>query len=118
MKGRIDLKPLVKAEPKVVAANAEVQTAARRLDRINPNGLLEAVASPLVDLRAQVAKVALTTATAARAVQLLPPMLGADGPREYLLLVQNNAEQRATGGIPGSVILLRAVDGAVKVVEQ
>ena len=45
-------------------------------------------------------------------------MLGADGPREYLLLVQNNAEQRATGGIPGSVVLLRAVDGAVKVVEQ
>jgi hypothetical protein len=116
--GRVDLKPLVKAEPKVVAANAEVQTAARRLDAINPNGLLAAVAAPLADLRAQVAKVALTTATAARAVQLLPPMLGADGPREYLLLVQNNAEQRATGGIPGSVLLLRVVDGAVKVVEQ
>jgi len=116
--GRVDLKPLVKAAPKVVAANSEVQTAVRRLGAINPNGLLEAVASPLADLRAQVAKVALTTATAARAVQLLPPMLGGDGPREYLLLVQNNAEQRATGGIPGSVLLLRAVDGAVKVVEQ
>ena len=114
--GRVDLKPLMKAEPKVVAANTEVQTAARRLDAINPNGLLAAVAAPLADLRAQVAKVALTTATAARAVQLLPPMLGAEGPREYLLLVQNNAEQRATGGVP-TLILLRAVDGAVKVVQ-
>jgi len=114
--GRVDLKPLMKAEPKVVAANSEVQTAARRLDAINPNGLLAAVAAPLADLRAQVAKVALTTATAARAVRLLPPMLGADGPREYLLLVQNNAEQRATGGVP-TLILLRAVDGAVKVVQ-
>jgi Protein of unknown function (DUF4012) len=118
VKGRIDLKPLVKATPEVVAANAEVQTATRRLDEINPNGLIAAVAAPLLDLRAQVAKVALTTATAARTVQLLPPMLGADGPREYLLLVQNNAEQRATGGIPGSVLLLRVVDGAVKVVGQ
>ncbi len=54
----------------------------------------------------RLAKVSLTTATAARAVRLLPPMLGADGPREYLLLVQNNAEQRATGGIPGSVVQL------------
>jgi hypothetical protein len=116
--GRVDLKPLVKAEPKVVAADTEVQTAARRLDAIDSKPLLAGVATSLVDLRAQVAKVALTTATAARAVRLLPPMLGADGPREYLLLVQNNAEQRATGGIPGSVLLLRAVDGAVKVVEQ
>jgi hypothetical protein len=71
-----------------------------------------------VDLRTKVAKVAATTATAARAVQLLPPMLGAAGPRQYLLLVQNNAEPRATGGIPGSVVLLRATDGKVEVVEQ
>jgi hypothetical protein len=114
--GRVDLKPLVRAEPKVVAANSEVQTAARRLDAINPNELLAAVAAPLAELRSQVAKVALTTATAARAVRLLPPMLGAEGPREYLLLVQNNAEQRATGGVP-TLILLRAVDGVVKVAQ-
>ncbi len=116
--GRVDLKPLVKAAPKVVAANVEVQSAVRRLDAINADQLLAAVAAPLADLRPRIHKVAQTTATAARAVQLLPPMLGADGPREYLMLVQNNAEQRATGGIPGSVLLLRAVDGAVKVVEQ
>jgi len=116
VKGRVDLKPLVKAAPKVVAANTEMQTAARSLDAIDPQPLLAAVAAPLADLRTQVAKVALTTATAARAVQLLPPMLGADGPREYLLLVQNNAEQRATGGV-STLILLRAVDGAVKVVQ-
>src|SRR5665811_2178010 len=62
--GRVDLAPLVKAAPKVVAANAEVQTAVRRLDAIDPNGLLSAVAAPLVDLRTQVGEVALTTATA------------------------------------------------------
>jgi hypothetical protein len=116
--GRVDLAPLIKAGPKVVAANAAVQRSVRRLDVIDPDGLHPAVAAPLADLRTQMHKVALTTATAARAVRLLPPMLGADGPRQYLLLVQNNAEQRATGGIPGSVILLRAVDGAVQVVEQ
>ena len=116
--GRVDLAPLVKAAPQVVGANAEVQTAVKRLGAIDPDGLHAAVAAPLTDLRTQMKSVALTTATAARAVRLLPPMLGADGPREYLMLVQNNAEQRATGGIPGSVILLRAVDGAVEVVEQ
>jgi len=114
--GRVNLAPLVKARPQVVAANAEVQAAVRRLDAIDPDGLLTEVAAPLADLRTQVHKVALTTATADRAVRLLPPMLGADGPRQYLLLVQNNSEQRATGGVP-TLILLRAVDGAVEVVE-
>jgi Protein of unknown function (DUF4012) len=116
--GRVDLAPLVKAAPKVVAADKEVRAAADRLDAIDGDGLVAAVAKPLADLRTQVGKVALTTGTAARAVRLLPPMLGAGGPREYLMLVQNNAEQRATGGIPGSVVHLRAVDGAVKVVDQ
>jgi hypothetical protein len=114
--GRVNLAPLVKARPKVVAANAEVQAAVRRLEAIDPDGLLTEVAAPLADLRTQVGEVALTTATAERAVRLLPPMLGADGPRQYLLLVQNNSEQRATGGVP-TLIVLRAVDGEVKVVE-
>jgi hypothetical protein len=109
--GRVNLAPLVKAALQVVAANAAVQIATGKLAAIDPHGLLAAIGAPLVDLCTQVGKVALTTATAARAVRLLPPMLGAHGPRTYLLLVQNNAEQRATGGVP-TLILLRAVNGA------
>jgi len=116
--GRVDLAPLVKAAPKVVAANSAVMAAAARLDAIDSGALVPSVAAPLADLSAQVAKVAMTTATAARAVQLLPAMLGVGGPRQYLLLVQNNAEQRATGGEVGQVILLRAEHGVVKVLEQ
>lgn len=116
--GRVNLAPLLKAAPTVIAADVEVQSAVVRLDGIEIGHLLPVVAGPLEDLRSQVANVALTTGTAARAVRLLPPMLGAGGPREYLLLVQNNAEQRATGGIPGSVVQLRAVEGAVKIVKQ
>jgi hypothetical protein len=116
--GRIDLAPLVKAAPGVEDADAQVQAGLGRLNAIDPGALIAPVSAPVADLQARVGKLALTTATAARAVRLLPPMLGAKGPRDYLLLVQNNAEPRATGGIPGSVILLRADHGAVKVVEQ
>jgi hypothetical protein len=38
--------------------------------------------------------------------RLVPPMMGGDGPRHYLLVVQNNAETRSTGGLPGSFIML------------
>lgn len=57
-------------------------------------------------------------ATMDRAVQLLPGMLGADGPRDYLLLFQNNAELRTAGGIPGALALIRAEDGRISIVEQ
>ena len=114
--GRVDLQSLAEAAPAVVAADGEVQAATATLDSINPDELLPAVAAPLEDLRGQVDTVALTTATAARAVQLLPPMLGADGPRQYLMLVQNNAEQRATGGV-STLIVLKAVNGKVTVTE-
>ena len=116
--GRIDLAPLVRAAPGVEEADAQVQAGLGRLNAIDPGALIAPVSAPVADLQTRVAKLALTTATAARAVRLLPPMLGAKGPREYLLLVQNNAEPRATGGIPGSVILLRADHGAVTVVKQ
>lgn len=35
-------------------------------------------------------------------LQLIPQMLGGDGSRTYLVLAQNNAELRSTGGLPGS----------------
>jgi hypothetical protein len=115
VRGRVDLTPLAQAAPKVMAAEAAVQSAVRRLGASDSGALVESVAVPLADLRAQVGKVATTTGTAARAVRLLPPMLGADGPRSYLMLVQNNAELRATGGEVGSVVLLRATDGRIQV---
>lgn len=52
---------------------------------------------------------------AADTVELLPGLLGADGPRRYLLVQQNNAEIRSTAGFPGSTFLLRADAGRVEV---
>lgn len=116
--GRVDLDPLTRAAPDVVAADQVVQDALDQVRGIDASAVVPVVATQLAQLDEQLADVAVTTATASRAVQLLPAMLGASGPRHYLLLVQNNAELRATGGIPGSVVLLRADAGAVDVVEQ
>ncbi|WP_421732392.1 DUF4012 domain-containing protein [Cellulomonas sp.] len=116
--GRVDLRPLQDAAPAIVAADDSVQLTAQRLEDLDTSSLLALVAEPVETLRDQVADVAVTTATAARAALLVPAMMGAEGPRNYLVLVQNNAEQRATGGIPGSVLLLHADAGAVTVVGE
>lgn len=48
----------------------------------------------------------------------LSSMMGADGPKNYLLLVQNNAEARGTGGIPASVVMLRFDGGKLEIAAQ
>ncbi len=116
--GRVDLAPLVRAAPRVVAADATVRAARSDLRAVDAGAVVPVVAAQLRRLDARLADVGSTTATAARAVQLIPPLLGAGGPRHHLILVQNNAELRATGGIPGSVVLLRADAGAVEVVDR
>ncbi|ABW10727.1 conserved hypothetical protein [Parafrankia sp. EAN1pec] len=45
------------------------------------------------------------------ATRLGPGMLGADGPRRYLIVVQNPAESRANGGIIGGFGVLTVIDG-------
>ena len=48
----------------------------------------------------------------------MPSMLGGDEPRTYLVLNQNTAEQRVLGGIPGSILLVRAERGRVTLVDS
>lgn len=116
--GRIDLDPLVAAGPLVSAASDAAARVATRLDAIETDGLLDLIAAPVADVQGRVRDFALTLRTGERATTLLPPMLGADGPRRYLLLLQTNAELRATGGLPGAISVITADDGLIEVSGQ
>ncbi|WP_182524743.1 DUF4012 domain-containing protein [Nocardioides dongkuii] len=59
-----------------------------------------------------------TLSSASTALEVLPSMLGDDEERNYLLVFQNNAEIRATGGLPGAVALLRTEDGKIELTRQ
>ncbi|WP_170037213.1 DUF4012 domain-containing protein [Georgenia soli] len=116
--GRIDLEPFQQAAPKVISADEAVRSAQITLKDVETADLLEQIRGPVDRLTEQVDQVAEMTATAARAVKLIPAMMGADGRREYVLLVQNNSEPRATGGLPGSYVLLTVEDGTIDLAEQ
>ncbi|MBL0887528.1 DUF4012 domain-containing protein [Myceligenerans indicum] len=115
--GRIDLERLRRVAPEVVRADRSVELAADRVGMLD-GAMLPPVGDAVERLRAQLDGLRTTTATAARAVDVLPPLLGADGPRNYLVLVQNPAEPRALGGIAGTVLVLRAAGGEVTLVDQ
>ncbi|KUO20267.1 DUF4012 domain-containing protein [Streptomyces dysideae] len=65
----------------------------------------------LVSQLRRMAPVMTDTAVAAR---VLPPMLGADGPRRYIAVFQNTAEARGTGGLPGAFAVLTADQGKLR----
>lgn len=48
---------------------------------------------------------------------ILPQMLGADGPRNYLITAENNAEIRACGGFVGALGILNVDNGVISLAE-
>ncbi|MBO1267713.1 DUF4012 domain-containing protein [Arthrobacter cavernae] len=116
--GQISLEPIRNTSPSIIAAAKTVQLAHDRLESIDAGGLLPPVRDPLVDTRAKLNDVRLSLNSAAGAVQLLPAMMGGEGPRNYLVLIQNNAEVRASGGIPGALAVIRADHGKIRMEAQ
>lgn len=106
-----NLKPLEAASPSVSGAAYAVSSSAERLHRIDASRLLPQVADPLNRAKAQLEEVTGTLDAAAAASQIVPAMLGSESPRDYLLMIQNNAEARASGGIPGALAVLNVDHG-------
>jgi len=116
--GRIDLEPLEDAAPTVSESSALLEEENERLGQLEPTDLWSALAGPVAELQMEVDDASRLATRASRALRLLPSMLGADGPRRYVLLFQNNAEVRATGGIGGAFAEVIARDGRIRLGEQ
>ncbi|WP_157970457.1 DUF4012 domain-containing protein [Nakamurella deserti] len=114
-KGRVDLQPFVDAAPALRHADDEVARFRGEIAAIPHDDVVGAIASAADDLAAKLDTVASVTAGAATTTELLPPMLGSDGPRRYLVLFQNLAEARSTGGMFGSYAVMTVDDGRISV---
>lgn len=116
--GRIDLTPLVDAAPTLALADTTTARARDAVDAIDTSRLMDRIAGPVVKVQDGLAKASAALDAASQVATLLPPMLGADGPRTYLLVSLNSAELRSAGGIVGAVAVLHAENGSLDLVEQ
>lgn len=116
--GRIDLEPLINVEPSISSASVAFTSAQESMAEIDADRLIEPLAAPVRQVQEYLETLAPTVHTGARAARLLPPMLGANEPRTYLVLFQNTSEMRATGGIAGAFAIIRAEDGRLSLVHQ
>src|SRR5690606_35561355 len=106
--GTIDLAPFAEIERTLARANETLSAARTRAARIDADATLPPLADAIHELRGTVDEAATVIGSLHGAAALLPSMLGADGPRNYVLAMQNNAELRSSGGIIGAIALLRA----------
>lgn len=108
---RLNLAALQAEAPRLIelsAAAGKLDTQAQAISKPAFFSLIDEARSQLQD---QTSKLTRLLANAALAAQLAPSMLGADGPRTYLMAFQNNAEARGTGGILGGFGILRFDNG-------
>lgn len=114
----VDVAPLRAAEPKLSASSFVVSQSSERLDRLDATTLLPEVSAPLVTAREQLTQLKQGLSAAADIAKTAPEMMGASQKREYLLLIQNNAESRATGGIPGALAVMELDNGRFTLTAQ
>jgi hypothetical protein len=116
--GKIDVAVARGLEGPVVQAQSAFTEAARPVEGLDSSGYAGSVKSRYDEYVEIVRAGRDSLASAATASKVLPSMVGSDGPRDYLLVFQNNAEIRSTGGLPGSWALVHADNGRLSIQRQ
>jgi hypothetical protein len=116
--GRVDLAAVQQAAPRIATAAAAVRQARDRVAAIDTRNLLPQTSAGVKELSQGLQRAVRITETAVRVSALLPAMFGANGPRTYLLVFQNPAEVRATGGMPGAFLVVGVNQGAMQFLDQ
>ena len=115
---RIDVEAVESLQAPLSRASQVFSAAASDVSHVDSSGFLGFFDQRYEDYAEQLDSAASSLRAADTAAQVLPSMVGADGERDYLLLFQNNAEIRSTGGMPGSWARIHAEDGRIDMVEQ
>ena len=111
--GGIDLQPFVAAIPGVAKANAAAQAAVIAVAAIDDEGALSQLSAAKNRVQSLLDDVAPLLEGANSLLALVPPAMGSDGARTYVVMFQNNAELRALGGTALSFALLKVDQGKI-----
>lgn len=95
-------------------ARGELVQAKENLDKVNNDDIPEEKRDKFIQLKENLPMVIDTLGVLVDNGEILADLFGANGPRKYLFLFQNNNEMRATGGFIGSYGLLDISQGRVQ----
>ncbi len=115
--GTIDLAALRTAAPALESIAAATVRVNADLEQTPTDTWIPQVSDAGVQLKDQVADLAGLVTNTSLAAQVLPTMLGEDGPKNYFFAFQTNAESRGTGGLMGGFAVVTADRGKISLDE-
>lgn len=101
------------AEKESVTASKEIEAARSAFERVRPEDVPEKQRDTFLSMKEKLPVIATALEGFNGNSDLARELLGANGPRLYLFLFQNNAELRPTGGFIGSYGLLEVKNGHI-----
>lgn len=116
--GAFDVAAIASLADVATTASDSLSAASASVDAIDTTELLPVLAAPVAEVRGLLTEGRTAADALRRTTQLLPLALGADGPRTYLVMFQNNAEWRSLGGIVGAMAMIRTDAGRMDLVGQ
>ncbi|MBG6058647.1 hypothetical protein RCH16_002296 [Cryobacterium sp. MP_M5] len=116
--GKVDLKPLIDLNTALGQASTTLTGEAKSVSKINLDGTIGQVDSAGVKLSTMLTSAATMVSDVHSITAVAPAMLGASGPRTYLLMFQNLAETTALGGTSAALTEVTVNDGAIAIGRQ
>lgn len=114
--GNIDVAAIAAIGPNVTTSSRVIAAASADVDAIDASSLNSSLQGPVMDVQDKLSHAASIAQRATTASAVVPQML--TGKHRYLLVFQNNAEIRATGGLPGAWAVLEVDDGKIALGQQ
>lgn len=116
--GRIDTGAVTELQEPVATAAESLMRASDDLQAEDSSRYVDRFRLKYRELTSLITEAAQAMDSAQVAVDLLPEVLGAEDLRNYLLVFQNNAEIRSTGGLPGAMSIITTEDGRISLGRQ
>lgn len=116
--GRISIDDLAGLEQPVRSGRTAFDDADTRLSGTDAADFVGPFRDRYRDVATRVSSAGHVLESAETALRVLPSILGGDEKRTYLLVFQNNAEIRATGGLPGALSIVEADRGKIELKQQ
>jgi len=116
--GEIDLNLVSDVNVELTSANLAMQSAQQSLIDVRTPWLLPLLADRLDTVQVELNSAAQDIDLANHATAVLPRILGADGPRRYLVLFVQPAEAREFGGFVGAYGILETENGQFNLTES
>lgn len=113
--GAVDLRPLVAMVPVVERADAALAEALALVAGADTGGTIAEISDAKQTLGDALTALRPVVDTANELAPMVPALLGADGPRQYAVMFQNNAESRALGGTALAFVVVGVDGGRISV---